>query len=191
MGVVWPVITENSCDDVVMTTEYSRVNTVMSIMPAVFPSQGGLWFHPPHHYLFTRAIYDVVHGICYSSSLCYHVWFRSCDAKNLIHMWQKVKWLPWLPHDIFAMAPYLKNVQGLTLYSCTQFHAFMKKWRIVLHIVKAISRSRNSPLTMTLETSCCARGGCVASLSSNWKEFKHVWRISSCDWLQALRGLRI
>lgn len=114
------MIAENSSDDVV-TAGYSRVNMFMSIVPGVFPSQGGLWFHS-HHYLFTRAIYDVVHGICYSSSLCYHVWFRRCDAKYIIHIWQKVKWLPWLPLVIFAMAPYLEMFR---VSNCTVVPSFM------------------------------------------------------------------
>ena len=42
MGVFWPVITENSCSNVLMTTEYSWVNMLMDTVAGVFPSQDGL-----------------------------------------------------------------------------------------------------------------------------------------------------
>lgn len=42
MGVFLPVITENSCSNVLMTTEYSWVNMLMDTVAGVFPSQDGL-----------------------------------------------------------------------------------------------------------------------------------------------------
>ena len=42
MGVIRPLITVYSCDNLVMTTEHSWVNTVVGVVASVFASQGGL-----------------------------------------------------------------------------------------------------------------------------------------------------
>lgn len=39
MGVAWPMITENSCNKLVLTTEHPCANMLINIMDGMFPSQ--------------------------------------------------------------------------------------------------------------------------------------------------------
>uniref|UniRef100_A0A671K4P3 Melanoma inhibitory activity protein 3-like n=1 Tax=Sinocyclocheilus anshuiensis TaxID=1608454 RepID=A0A671K4P3_9TELE len=48
-------------------------------------------------------------------------------ARYIIWLWWNLKWSPWQPRGVFAMAPFLKMFRAAKLSKCTKFHAFMKK----------------------------------------------------------------
>ncbi len=52
--------------------------------------------------------------------------FRRYDTTFIIWLWRKVKWSPWQPRGVFAMAPFLKLFRALT---CTIVPSFMLLWK--------------------------------------------------------------
>ncbi len=73
------------------------------------------------------------------SFLCYHVRFRRYNTKyiGLIWLWRNVKWLPWPPQGVFAMAPFLTMFRAANYTSVPSF-MFLWKSEQYFHISRSI-----------------------------------------------------
>ncbi len=58
------------------------------------------------------------------------VWY---DTKYIIWLWRKLKWLPWPPQGVFAMAPFLKKRFRATNYTSVPSFTLLLK-SIFFHI---------------------------------------------------------
>lgn len=103
------------------------------------------------------------------------------DAKYTIQLWHKVNLPTWLPHDIFAMAPYVKMFRAS---NCTTLPSFILLWRSKMFSDISpglssfvIKMYLNSPLTVNLNNKDGVYG--IISETCSGSQTVQVYQVSS------------
>ncbi len=127
--------------------------------------------------------------IRYCDFLCYHVWFRRYDTKYIIWLWQKVKWSPWQPRGVFAMAPFLKMFRAA---NCTSVPSFTLLWKsehyfLMAPGLKYIFNESSSPVHSTKLSSLESRDARYWIFANIWYADSRYKYISFC--LETTPGL--